>query len=205
MDVQQREDAAAFVAETSDLLLRAPARHNLMLGICDLLLRRPEVYPTFHLWTVLGAGRVVGAALRMPPHNLVVAAPLEEGAIPAIAGEIRRSGAALPGVVGAVPETAAFAQAWTTSTGGAARPSTRQGVYELREIRGRGDARGAPRLATGADLELLARWHEDFVAEAVPDHIGDASMRRRRLEGAIHDGEYWLWEDEGRGPVYMPP
>ena len=202
MEVRQRLDAAAFVEETAGLLLRAPARHNLMLGLCDLLLRRPEVYPTFFLWTVLDDGKVAGAALQTPPHSLVVAQPRDAGAVETLAEHLHRNGVRPPGVVGAVPEAQVFADAWTTRAGGRAHASTRQGIYELREVRGRGDAPGAARLATRADLELLARWHEEFVAEAVPDQIGDPGMRRRRMEGAIDDGGYWLWEDAGR-PVSM--
>jgi predicted GNAT family acetyltransferase len=221
MEVRERSDPAAF-AETAGLLLRAPARHNLMLGLCDLLCRHPEIYPTFHLWTIRDGTAPVGAALRTPPHNLVVAEPLDAGAISVLASHLAASADRLPGVVGALPEAAAFADAWTALAGGEARTSTRQGVYELREVRDIGGAAGAARLAVDGDLDLLVRWHEDFVAEAVPDHIGDESMRRRRLEGAIRDEEYWIWEVDGRpvsmtgaspappdgsrvGPVYTPP
>jgi predicted GNAT family acetyltransferase len=78
-----------------------------------------------------------------------------------------------------------------------------------------------PRRATRDDLDLLADWHEAFIAEAVPHFVGDASMRRRRMEGVIDDGGYWLWDEDGPvsmtgitpappqgarvGPVYTPP
>ena len=202
MEVREWDDPSGYVEETTELLLRAPARHNLMLGILDLLCRRPEVYGTFHLWAVMDGGRVVGAALQTPPHNLVVAEPLATDAIETLATSIHGVGGELPGVVGAVPEAEVFAAAWTALVGGDAWPSTRQGVYELTEVRDHGDATGAGRLATEADLDLLARWNEDFIAEAVPDHIGDEQMRRRRMEGAIRDGGYWMWEDDGR-PVSM--
>jgi uncharacterized protein len=223
MQAHRQADPSAFAAAAGPLLLLAPARHNLMLGIADLLRRRPEIYPTFHLWTVTaGDGTTVGAALQTPPHNVVIAQPLAAGALETLADAIHAAGVRPPGVVGALPEAEAFAAAWTSRVDGSATVSTRQGVYELRTVRDAGDAPGGARRATGADLDLVASWHEAFVAEAVPDLVGDAAARRRRLAGVIADGGMWLWEDEGRpvsmtgsapappegariGPVYTPP
>jgi hypothetical protein len=157
MQVLERRDPDAFVAETAELLRRAPARHNLMLGILDLLCRRPEVYRTFRLWSALEGGRAVGAALQTPPHNLIVAEPLTPEAVGALAVRIHASGADLPGVVGARPEAERFVDAWTELAGGQARTSTRQGVYELHEVREHGAASGSARVATQADLDLLVR------------------------------------------------
>ncbi len=222
MEVHRHEDPAAFAAEVGPYLLRASARHNLLLGILDLLQRRPEVYATFHLWSVTDGGALVGAAMQTPPHNLVVAGPALPGAIDALADAIVAAGMPLPGVVGALPEAEAFGAAWTARVGGVADVGTRQGIYALAAVRDPGEAVGSPRLATPDDLELLAGWHEDFVAEAIPNVIGDPAMRRRRMHGAIADEGYWLWEDAGRpvsmtgvspappggsriGPVYTPP
>jgi uncharacterized protein len=222
MEVRRHDEPADFWRATEPLLLRAPARHNLMLGIGSLLRRRPEVYTSFHLWSVLDGDAVVGAALRTPPHNLVVAEPAAPGAIEALAEAIERDRERPPGVIGALPEAQTFADIWTGRLGGASEPSTRQGIYEMTAVRNAGSAAGAPREATADDLDLLAAWNEDFIAEAVPDFIGDHAMRRRRMENAVRDGEYWIWEDAGRpvsmtgaspapphgsrvGPVYTPP
>jgi uncharacterized protein len=202
MEVRTYDDPATFEAETAPVLLRAPARHNLLLGIVDLLRRRPEVYPTFHLWAVTDGEAVVGAALRTPPHNLVLAEPIAAGVIDALADALAGDEPS-PGVVGALPEAEAFVDAWVERLGGGTEISTRQGIYELAAVRDAGRAVGRARLATTDDLDLLERWHEDFIAEAVPNHIGDPEMRRRRLEGAVHDREYWLWLDDGGRPVSM--
>jgi predicted GNAT family acetyltransferase len=119
-----------------------------------------------------------------------------------LADAIVAAGVRPPGVVAALPEAETFAEAWTGRLGQIAEPSTRQGIFELSSVRDEGDASGAPRRATRDDLDLLAAWHDDFVAEAVPHVIGDAEMRRRRIEAAVDEGGYWLWENDGR-PVSM--
>ena len=60
---------------------------------------------------------VVGAALRTPPHNLVLAQAAAEDANDLLAGAIRATGVHLPGVVGGLPEAEAFASVWCGRTG----------------------------------------------------------------------------------------
>jgi hypothetical protein len=61
-------------------------------------------------WVVRDGEGIVGAAIRTPPYNLVVAQPAAEGAVEALAEAIDDE---LPGVVGAVPEVDAFASSWS--------------------------------------------------------------------------------------------
>jgi predicted GNAT family acetyltransferase len=171
---------------------------------------------------VTNGSTLVGVALQTPPHHIVIAEPARPGAVEALVEALGGGGAHLPGVVAALPEAQVFADAWVARFGGTVEVGTRQGVYALETVRERGDATGSPRLATPGDLDLLAGWHEDFVAEAVPHAVGDPAMRRRRMLGAIEDGGYWFWIDGDRpvsmtgvspappggariGPVYTPP
>jgi hypothetical protein len=179
MDAGGVEDPVAYAKLVMPFLLRAPARHNLFLGILDTLQRRPTIYPVFHLWVVQDDGEVVGAALQTPPHNIAIAQPGAPGAVGALVAAIVEARVRPPGVVGGVEEARAFADAWCARFGGEHITINRQGVYELTAIRAAGAAEGAARLATEEDLPLLLAWHADFVSEAVPDHVGDADAMRR--------------------------
>jgi len=221
MDPRRVEDPVAYAETLLPFLLRSPARHNLFLGILDTLQRRPAIYPAFHLWVVEDDGEVVGAALQTPPHNIAIAEPGAPGAVETLAAAIGEAGIRPPGVVGGVEEAHAFADAWCARLGGDHSTMNRQGVYELTAIRDAGAAEGAARLATEEDLPLLLAWHADFVAEAVPDHVGDDDAMRRRLTALVADGGFWLWASNDIvsmtgasaapptgvriGPVYTPP
>ena len=221
MDPRRVEDPAAYAEIVLPFVLRAPARHNLLLGILDTLQRRPDIYPAFHLWVVEDDGEVVGAALQTPPHNVAIAEPGAPGAVEALAAAIGEAGIRPPGVVGGLEEAHAFADAWCARLGGQHRTMNRQGVYELTAIRDPGAAEGAARLATEEDLPLMLAWQADFIAEAVPDHVGDDDAMRRRLTAMVADGGFWLWESDDVvsmtgvhaapptgvriGPVYTPP
>ena len=99
--VKRLSDPAEFLAEALPLLLSNEARANLVLGIAGTLRDRPEVYPGFLLWLVENEGAVVAAALRTPPHNLVLLGEPEAAA--ELADVLAETGAPLPGVTGNLP------------------------------------------------------------------------------------------------------
>jgi GNAT superfamily N-acetyltransferase len=222
MEVARVDGVADYTDLVQPLLGRETARHNLILGILDVLRRRPDSYQGFHLWAVRDGDRVVGAAIQTPPYNLALARPIDEASLGPLAAGIHGAGVRLPGVVGGLPEAERFAQAWIDLAGGTTKTITRQGIYELTSVRDDGRAEGTPRVATEADLELIAGWNDAFIAEAVPEFTGDLASRARRVRSTIEEGGYWLWEVGGRavamtgsspappdgirvGPVYTVP
>jgi uncharacterized protein len=202
MEVTRVEGVAAYRDLVAPVLDRAPARHNLMLGLLDVLRRRPDSYQGFALWAVRDDGRVVAAALQTPPYNLVLAEPIDQTALAPLAAAIVDAGVRLPGVVGGLSEVESFAADWVALVGCGTKTITRQGIYELTVVHDRGNADGEPRVATGADLELIAEWHDAFIAEAVPEFTGDLDSRARRVRSTVEEGGYWLWEVDGQ-PVAM--
>ena len=173
-----------------------------MLGLLDVLARRPDSYQGYHLWAVRDDGRVLGAAMQTPPYGLALAEPVDDASLAPLAAAIVDAGVRLPGVVGGVAEANTFADAWVALVGGAAETVTRQGIYELTAVRDRGHADGAARVATAGDLDLIADWNDAFMAEAVPEFRGDRDSLARRIRSRVEEGDYWLWETDGR-PVAM--
>ncbi len=217
MHVRQLSDASDFVAAAGDLLLEDEARHNLLLGIAGTLRDHPGVYREHFLWVVEDGPRIVAAALRTPPFNLVLARPLEGSAVDELAQGIRDD---LPGVTGALPEVDAFATAWEARTGVTRRRQMTQRIFRLTAVRPVSGVSGQPRRATMEDRPLLVEWVEAFAEEAVPDSPATASnmVDARLKDGA---GGFLLWDDDGIvslagwggltpngvriGPVYTPP
>jgi uncharacterized protein len=219
--VTRSDDAAAFLEEADELLLADEARHNLILGIAGTIRDAPDVYPLRSFWLARHAGRVVGAALRTPPYNLILARPTLPAALAALASSVSDE---LPGVVGAVPESEEFAELWAANAGARARTNMRQGVYSLEQVEPPPATPGSPRLATAADRELVLAWWiafgEEVLHEGGPGRENAAPMVDHRLS-APGTG-IMLWEDEGQpvslagwggrtpngirvGPVYTPP
>ena len=221
MEVVRLVDAAAFLVEAEQLLLADEARHNLILGIAGTIRDAPDLYPSRSLWLVHDQGEVAAAALRTQPYNLILAAPRSQEALATLARGIAED---LPGVVGAEPESVAFADLWSQITGLRARMNMRQGVYALEKVQPPSAVPGSARVATADDRELAVRWWLDFGEEA-----GTAVERGRDIAEASVDyrlsspvAGIALWEDGGEpvslaawsgptpsgiriGPVYTPP
>jgi GNAT superfamily N-acetyltransferase len=202
MEVVQPAHASEFLQLAAPLLLADEARHNLILSLGATLRDWPGLYPEQRLWLVSDEGRIVGAALRTPPHRLVLARPGAVGTLEALAAGIDE----LPGVVGAVPEANEFAAAWVRRTGAGIEQGMAQGVYKLeRVLPPQRPASGAPRRATEGDRELLREWVTKFSDEA----LGELSPALHRLDPVLDQrlgpdptSGFLLWEDEDR-PVSL--
>jgi predicted GNAT family acetyltransferase len=219
MEVEHVMGAEAVRDRLEELLLRDEARHNLALGILATARAQPSVYPELHGWVARQGGHVVAAAVRTPPHNLVLAQPVDERGIHGLAGAIE---ADLPGVVGAVPEVDDFAASFAERHSLEIRPAFDQRIYALHRLIPPDTVPGAMRLAGEADRPLVLDWCRAFAAEALGDD--DSSRLERSVETRLADehGGFGLWDDAGSavslagfggptphgiriGPVYTPP
>ncbi|HLY87188.1 MAG TPA: GNAT family N-acetyltransferase [Gaiellaceae bacterium] len=223
MEVVRLDDAAAFLEEAEPLLLADEARHNLILGIAGTIRDAPEIYPERSLWLVRDGAEVVGAALRTPPYNLILAQPRTGEALEALAEAVVDE--ELPGVVGTEPEVHDFAELRSRHSGSHGTVNMRQGVYALEHVEPLPGPPGTARVATAADdRELVLRWWIAFGEEVL--HGGGPG--RERAETSVDHkldsltGGILLWEDGGEpvslagwggptpngiriGPVYTPP
>jgi uncharacterized protein len=217
--VERIDDAARFLADAGSLLLADEARHNLILGLADTIRFNPAVYPQHSFWLVRERDAVVGAAMRTPPHNLLVARPPDDAALSTLADAISE---ALPGLQGSVPEVDVFAAAWRERHHVDVRVVFEQAIYSLCRVAQVPRAEGAYRAATGDDHSLIVSWIMAFGREALNEATARAETERqvrRRLESSSAGFRLWERGDEpvslcgfsGRtphgiriGPVYTP-
>ncbi|MCY3834853.1 MAG: hypothetical protein OXF83_00230, partial [Anaerolineaceae bacterium] len=67
-------DTQSFIQRVDAFLRQREVEHNLMLGLCKELLSENSRYelPPFHCIVEANDGRVLAAALRTPPHHLIL-------------------------------------------------------------------------------------------------------------------------------------
>jgi uncharacterized protein len=220
MEVDRLSNPVAFLESAEPLLLEDEARHNLILGIGSTLRDHPDVYPHFQLWLIRDGREIAGAALRTPPHNLVLARARNDEALELLADAVDDE---LPGVVGALPEVETFAARFSARTGARADVRFAQGVYALTRVQDVAAVPGRMRAATPVDRPLLLEWFSDFSIEALhedePDELRLAQGVDHRLRAS--DAGLVLWDDARPvslagfggvtphgiriGPVYTPP
>ncbi|MGH2596663.1 MAG: GNAT family N-acetyltransferase [Actinomycetota bacterium] len=224
MEVLRYDDPAAFRRDGAPVLLADTARNNLPLGVLQVLADHPEMYPAFHLWLAIHDGRPVGLALRTEPYNVLLAEPLVDGAVDALADAAVLDAELLPGVTANLPWAGRFADRVEALTDRAAEHTLGEGVWQLTTVADVPVPSGIARVATPGDRDLLRGWLRAFADEALPPEPprDDARMDLDidlHLEGK--GGAFWLWEDgvpvsmSGHrcipgvgsriGPVYTPP
>jgi predicted GNAT family acetyltransferase len=213
--------APDFLAAAHDFLAAREAAHGLLLGIAATVANHPDVYRESRFWTVHEAERVVAAALRTPPHNLILSLVDEPRWLAALAADVLASDE-LPGVLGPTAAARVIADAWSARTGRAAVRVAQERIFRLDRVIPPRPAPGRWREAAEGDRALLAAWWAAFHAEALPDapsgDAAEAADRMLRRAGRVA----YLWEDAGEvvalagaagptpggiriGPVYTPP
>jgi predicted GNAT family acetyltransferase len=221
-EVVRLDDPAAFLAEAEPLLLADEARHNLILGVAGTIRDAPDLYPVRSLWLVHDRAEVVGAALRTPPYNLVLARPRSTEALAALAETV--AGEELPGVTGTEPEVHEFAELCSQHSGVAGRVNMRQGVYALEQVEPLPAVPGSSRVATAENRNLALRWWIAFGEEVLHEGGPGRELAEATVDHKLSSttGGLLLWEDGGQpvslagwggptpngiriGPVYTPP
>lgn len=223
MDVIRPPDAAAFLRIAGPLLERDEARHNLILGIAGTLVRDPGAYDVLRTW-VVSDGRPVAAALRTPPHPLVLADAATREGLEVLIGVVHDDDAETPGIVGNVPHVVEAARLWGRRSGDRVEVPLEQGVYALTSVSEVPRPAGAVRAAGPDDREDLLRWLREFTIESLPrpeDHL-EGLERTLKTRFAVPEAGMWWWVVDEEpvslagasgptptgiriGPVFTPP
>ena len=156
----------------------------------------PGLYPEApYLAVVRGtARRVLLAAVRTPPRNLIISEVDDEEAVAALVDDL--VGSDLPGVLGPKGDAATFARAWSARTGRRHRLESSERIFRLTGVRQPRPVPGRLRGAAPRDRDLLIEWLGAFAREAL--HETDASGVPALVDAWLLGREgrtIYLWED----------
>lgn len=224
MDIHRYDTADEFLEHAGEFLAAREAEHNLILGLSARLRHEPLVYgePPY-LAVMADGGEVVAAALRTPPHNLVLSEIDDREALEPLAGDVRQVFESLPGVVGPKGHVEEFATAWKAATGAQGHCALAQRIFRAETVEQPDGVAGRMRPYEDADRELAIRWTDEFVAEALPVSSPQPESSAGFVEQRQNDpdGGFGFWDDGEAvsmagfggptpngirvGPVYTPP
>ena len=203
MDVTTYTTAQAFLTRAEAGFVADEAANNLIYGLARRLIDAPDFYATTPFFaTVDQAETVVVAALRTPPHNLLLyshATPTDdERVIPALASlaeTLAGEKGTLPGVNGRSELAEAFAAQWTARTDATAEIVREMRIFKLTEVNWPPLPSGRVRPATLADADLLATWIRAFEWEALGTNADTAPVPPlNRARQMIEADSLFVWE-----------
>jgi len=226
MKLQRFDNPTEFLRRVEPFLLRHEAQHNLMLGICKTLIQTDLYQLPPYLALVEEDGEVVAAAVRTPPHNLILSEMADERPLWPLAEDVHAVyGTQLVGVHGSKTLSKAFADLWSRLNGCSYRLKIAQRLYRLEKARPIEGVPGEMRWATEADHDLVVRWSADFALESLGES-SDLEQLGRAVKLSLTSDPLTrgrcLWWDGGQpvsmvgygnpslygirvGPVYTPP
>ncbi len=219
LDLRRFDDIGSFEEAVLPFLMEDEACHNLLLGICSTIKGPDNPYERFDLWCVEKSGRVVAAAMRTPPHQVVLSRVDDPGALALLAEDVDDEAA---GVLGDHHSARIFADLWSERTRKPVKIGMRQRIYKAESATRARHPSGHLRDANERDIDFVVDWFQAFAQETFGEkpviEEAEASVRRR-LDSRV--GGLTLWCDPDPvslagyggptpngmrvGPVYTPP
>jgi uncharacterized protein len=220
--IERFDTAPAFLAAAGSFLAEREAENNLIFGICANLTADPG-FPSAppYMAAVFRGDRVVLAGVMTPPWNLVLSTTEEPAALAAVADDLDGRGIRPPGTTSPVESANRFATAWCEPHGLISRLAVAERIYRLERVIPPTGVAGHVRVASKADRDLLVRWNDAFLGEALERRSAEEAALL--VDRSFHTGSrtWYLWEDGGPvsmaaaggptpngiriGPVYTPP
>jgi RimJ/RimL family protein N-acetyltransferase len=215
------DNADDFWLAAGPLLSADPVENTVLVTVLSRLLRGLVYGPDPAIMLAMHEGtQLTGVALATPPYPLSVGA-VPESAAPAVVEHLLVEDQSVSGASGLRPRVEAFARAWAEATGDTVKVNRDERLYRLDRLVPPVGVPGWARLATGADIPLLARWRQEFAEEALGDEYVpvDFADQSRNSLSAGSANMLWIVDDTavalavaGRpqqhmsrvGPVYTP-
>jgi predicted GNAT family acetyltransferase len=226
MQVRTYGDWQAFAASAAPVLEGDEAGHCIVYTILESLRepREGQRRPWLAVVSASGEGPRAVAAM-LPPNPLVLSPLMPPEALPLLAGQLVAEGRAdeVDIVVGTPDVASGFAQACRELTGRAGRVQVHMRLHRIDAAPDVPATSGSFSAMRADDVDLVARWFEEFTAEAWGERFDAARAvpeMRSRVDAAAKGMA--LWRDGGVpvsmagyggmtptgariGPVYTPP
>lgn len=191
--IERHPATGSFRESIEHLLLRNEAENTLLLGLMGSLddgtghVRAPA-----YLAVAIRNGEAVGAALAPRDYPICISRmPAAGGA--AIARDLARSEAFVPGAVGPGLGVRGFVRTWTTKRAYVVRDERRYRLHMCGTAVSVPSAPGRIRSAGPADRDRIAMWLRTFGHEAGTAAIDSDALAERLIGGQ----SAFLWDDDG--------
>ena len=197
IEIQSHNHASELISLSEAYLEQNESENNLPIGLAYRLAEDPHYYGPESplLLSILEQGRVVGVAVRTPPHRIIlsrIGANIRV-AIVHLIRYLRGVNTRIPGVVGPAAEAQIFSDCWIEDQQSVSpRIVMRLRVFEARQVADLPLSHGKLRLARMNDHLLMIQWFIAFSEEI--GEPADLESAKKRAEQHIKARRLYIWD-----------
>ncbi|RZA06769.1 MAG: GNAT family N-acetyltransferase [Proteobacteria bacterium] len=198
LQLNQHASVESFALSVGLKLEGAEAENGLLLGMIEVCRTKPDPVP--FMAEIIGAKGIEAVAFYRDLNLILTRGPAN--AWPLLVEKLLELNYEIPGVIGPAEASEGFARAWAAAKGCQLKLSMDQGLYQLNEVFPPVGIAGEARLASQADLDLLAEWSHGFYQDALPWELPGKEEIHASTLARIQGRSLYLWEAKGE-PVAM--
>ena len=197
IEIISHNHASELISLSGAYLEQNESENNLPIGLAYRLAEDPHYYGPESplLLSILEQGKVVGVAVRTPPHRVIlsrIGTNVETAVVPLV-HHLCRIDVQMPGVVGPMAEAQAFADCWVEGMRSVSlKVVMRLRAFEARSVANLPLSNGKFRLASMDDHPLIARWVANF-SEEIGEHVNPNSAKNH-AEKCIKEQQLYVWD-----------
>ena len=199
--LRHHANGSALLAHAEAFLGARHADHRTLIGIANSPLAAPgDDHLEPYLVTVDEDASVIAAAVRTPPHALVlswIAPEMRDLVLARLLDDPLAAASALSGIFGPIGIADLFAERCARATRRSARVRMQMRHFDLTRVIPPRPTAGAMRAATMADLDRIVAWQHAFIDETGLPPQEHQFVTTDAVSRRIEECERYLWSVDG--------
>ncbi len=192
MEIALFDSPNRYYQHIRGFLLKNEDENNLIIGILSRLEKNDIILNEAFLAAGVENAMVIGAALYIPPRNLIITRAKIE-VITLFANYLASHITPIPGVMGPAKDAQAFANIWADKTKAHVAANRRMRIYRIDKVSLPKAVPGNMRLAERGDMKFLNGWFTAMLSEIEESDSPD--IAQELLSNTIEKRNLFLWED----------
>ncbi|MCP4913199.1 MAG: GNAT family N-acetyltransferase [Oligoflexia bacterium] len=201
--IEQTQDAQEFLNLNEDILLKNESMNNLMLGLANGAVERPDRFQNAFFVTVYENENIIGQSVRTHGDRPLMISEMPKSAINELANYIFKIDPKLFGVVGEKNSSTSFKKQWQNLGKFKIRMGMHQGIYELEKVIMPNIGNGSLVTATIDHTKIAERFLEGFIRDCFPSDKKPKEKAQAMFKRFVEDKTLFLWKNENSEIVSM--
>lgn len=201
--IEQTQQAKEFLELNEDILLKNESMNNLMLGLANGAIERPDRFQNAFFITIYEDNEVIGQSVRTHGDRPLMVSEMPATGLIELAKHIYKIDSKLFGVVGEKNSSTIFKDQWQKLSQCKIRMGMHQGIYELEQVLMPALGNGSLVTATNDHKNIAEQFLEGFIRDCFPKDLKPRDKAQTMFKRFVEDKSLYLWKNEKSEIVSM--